>query len=369
MVFLLAHLPFLASTLEDVDSINFALGLRDFDPVRHRPHPPGYPIYMVLGKAANTVMSEPRALAVWGALFGALSAFALMRLFGSLDRMDAGGEAPAPGEASAWRAIATPAASATLMTLAAPLFWFTASRPMSDTVGLAAALGVQAVLATAMLRQGRPSATSTRGEFDAATASASGRLILLGAFTSAVAIGVRSQAAWLTLPLLVLVLFDRAGRGAAGALLGSLVWFTVGALAWAIPLVIATGGPAAYIQAVTAQGAEDIAGVDLLITNLGIRRAAFGLLDTFIHPWAWNPLGVAVTALAAIGAVAMLWRSRRALLVLLAAFVPYAAFHLFFQETVTTRYALPLVPLGRLPGRARAVPRSAARPARSPRWR
>ena len=47
----LAHLPYLPSTLEDIDSVNFALGLREFDVARHRPHPPGYPIYIALGKA------------------------------------------------------------------------------------------------------------------------------------------------------------------------------------------------------------------------------------------------------------------------------------------------------------------------------
>ena len=36
-----AHLPFLAPSLEDIDSINFALGLRHFDPALHQPHPPG----------------------------------------------------------------------------------------------------------------------------------------------------------------------------------------------------------------------------------------------------------------------------------------------------------------------------------------
>ena len=47
---------------------------------------------------------------------------------------------------------------------------------------------------------------------------------------------------------------------------------------------------------------------------------------------------------AAIGAGVLLWRGRRALLAVIVAFVPYAIFHLLFQETVTTRYALPLVP-------------------------
>ena len=96
LVFLLGHLPFLASTLEDVDSVNFALGLRDFDPGRHRPHPPGYPLYMALGKAANLVVGEPQALAFWGALFGALSAFALLRLFAALDALDGALSAPLP---------------------------------------------------------------------------------------------------------------------------------------------------------------------------------------------------------------------------------------------------------------------------------
>ena len=41
----------------------------------------------------------------------------------------------------------------------------------------------------------------------------------------------------------------------------------------------------------------------------------------------------------------MLRRERRALLVLLVAFGPYTLFHLLFQETLTVRYALPIVPL------------------------
>jgi hypothetical protein len=345
IVFLLGHLPFLASTLEDLDSVNFALGLRDFDPVRHRPHPPGYPIYMALGKAANLAMSEPAALAIWGALFGAISAFSLLQLFKSLDRLDLPADQELPPRPGLSETLTSPAVAATLLTMASPLFYFTASRPMSDMAGLSAALGVQAVLVTAVVRQRRPVTGLVRGAFDSEVAASSGRVILLGAFMAALAIGMRSQAAWLTLPLLVLVLFDRAGRGAAGALIGSAVWFIFGALLWAVPLVVATGGPVAYWQALTAQGGEDIGGVDLLVTNFGARRAAFGLLDSFLHPWAVNGLGVVVLVLAGAGGLLMLWRSRRPLVVLLVAFLPYTIFHLFFHETVITRYALPLVPM------------------------
>jgi hypothetical protein len=71
-----------------------------------------------------------------------------------------------------------------------------------------------------------------------------------------------------------------------------------------------------------------------------------------------------VCVLAAAGAARLAWRAPRALLTLLALFAPYAVFHLLFQETATTRYALPLVPavaylamaaVEGLPGRALPV--------------
>jgi len=39
--------------LYDVDSVNFALGLRRFDPSAHQPHPPAYFLYVCLGHIAN----------------------------------------------------------------------------------------------------------------------------------------------------------------------------------------------------------------------------------------------------------------------------------------------------------------------------
>src|SRR5688572_24432007 len=82
--YLVAHLPFLAPSLEDIDSINFALGLREFDVARHQPHPPGYPLYTALGRASlfvidgaapalDAVRADALALAVWSALAGALA--------------------------------------------------------------------------------------------------------------------------------------------------------------------------------------------------------------------------------------------------------------------------------------------------------
>src|SRR5918994_218586 len=75
---LAAHLPYLAPSLEDIDSINFALGLRDFDVASHQPHPPGYPVYIALGRASLAAVgvaapslgearAEAVALAIWSA--------------------------------------------------------------------------------------------------------------------------------------------------------------------------------------------------------------------------------------------------------------------------------------------------------------
>src|SRR5215211_7605767 len=97
LAYLLAHLPFLAPSLEDIDSINFALGLHHFDPALHQPHPPGYPVYIALGRlslgaihlvapAIDPGRAEALALAIWSAIGGALALLAAASLFRFLPR-------------------------------------------------------------------------------------------------------------------------------------------------------------------------------------------------------------------------------------------------------------------------------------------
>ena len=233
------------------------------------------------------------------------------------------------------------ALAAGILAIACPLALVTVSRPLSDAPGLAAALGVQALLAAAFAQQ--------RGwrsrDVAPAELAATGRLIVLAAFAAGLAIGLRTQTAWLTLPLLILVIADRAGRSAAAAIVGSAVTFTAGVLCWALPLVIVSGGPAAYWQAIASQAGEDLEGVDMLFTSTRpLWRLAMNLLQTFVLPWGPLPLAVVVLTLAALGIVVLLRRDRRGLVLLAGAAAPYAIFHLVWQENVTTRYALPIVP-------------------------
>src|SRR4026209_1431714 len=126
LAFLLLPLPYLPSSLEDLDSVNFALGIRDYDVARHQPHPPGYPVFIAIAKAVHLfVPSEARALAPVGVVAGALGVLAMGLLFRRIE----GGREPGVW----WIA-------AIVVAMTAPLYWFTAVRPLSDTAGLAAAL-------------------------------------------------------------------------------------------------------------------------------------------------------------------------------------------------------------------------------------
>jgi len=348
LAFLLAHAPALPSTLEDIDSVNFALGLRRFNVVEHRPHPPGYPIYIALGKAAVFVGEkvsslttrsaiEARTMAWLSLLFGALAVPLLYRLFASLTRADVDRMAPP------WRRLDIQALAATILTVTCPLFWYMAARPMSDTVGLTAALAAQVCLALAWWRQ-QPSADGDR-RLTREVTGASGRMIVLGALLAALAIGFRSQTVWLTVPLLVGVLVDRIGRGVAGAMLGAALTFGIGLVAWVVPLIIASGGSARYLSALGSQAGQDFAGVEMLYLNPAPRLAAFAMLRTFVYPWDSPRLAIVVLILAMIGMFALLVRDRRTLLVIGLLSVPYLVFHLLFQDTVFVRYALPLVPV------------------------
>ena len=142
---------------------------------------------------------------------------------------------------------------------------------------------------------------------------------------------------------MLVVLFASGRDVSSGVRLWTILAAAVGAAAWAVPLLVASGGLDAYLYALGAQAGEDFSGVVMLWTHRTPRVAATALLNSFVWPWGWW-LGVAVSALALLGAVRLLWRAPRAALVLLVAFGPYAIFHLLFHETETVRYALPLLP-------------------------
>lgn len=308
LIFLTAHLALLPRTLEDIDSVNFALGVRDYDVGRHQPHPPGYPVVIALAKlstgalrAAGVDAAATRGLALWSAVAGAAAIPALFLFFRRLEGR----------ERLAWYA--------TLIVATSPLFWFSALRPLSDMLGFAAFMWVLALI-------GGP---------------ATGRSLALAALLAGLAAGIRIQTAAISLPALAILVVQRRDRRSTAAVAGL---FSLGMAAWAIPMIVATGGLAAYLQVVGAQAGEDLSGVVMLWTHPTSSLAVKALLNTFVWPWDWWP-GVALSVLAAAGAARLAWRAPRTVLALAMMFAPYAVFHLLFHETGETRYALPLLPI------------------------
>jgi hypothetical protein len=53
MMLLATRIAFRSHYLYDIDSVNFALGLRRFDPGAYQPHPPGYFLYICMGWVVN----------------------------------------------------------------------------------------------------------------------------------------------------------------------------------------------------------------------------------------------------------------------------------------------------------------------------
>jgi hypothetical protein len=316
LAFLAFHLPYLPASLEDLDSINFALGVRSFDVAAHRPHPPGYPVFIAAAKTARALIpSDATAIAALSVAAGTLGALGLFAFYRRVDGERREGER--------WVSVL-----AALLAVTAPLYWLTASRPLSDMTGLAAAIGVQALVLD-VRRRGVPGIDRRRLSIASALAG--------------VAVGIRSQVAWLTLPLLLFVIARDGGAARGRLAMRSALAVGVGALIWAVPLVAVSGGPAAYWNALFGQGAEDLANIQMLFTTPTLKVFRSALYFAFVAPWARWDVAVLVLVLAAAGCVQTWRRSSGELGVMAAAYVPYFAFDLLFQETFTTRYALPLV--------------------------
>jgi hypothetical protein len=187
---------------------------------------------------------------------------------------------------------------------------------------------------------------------------------VLGAFVMGVGIGVRSQVLWLTLPWFIAALVANRRAGIAWLIGGPVAALVAGGLLWAIPMILASGGLERYLRALASQANSDLSFVDMLWTDPSARHLLRALRQTFAFPWESLYLAAVVLAAAAAGFVSAALRSRRAFLLTLLGFVPYALFHLLFQETPTIRYALPLVvpaaffaacAIDRLPRRAAAL--------------
>ena len=64
--------------LYDIDSVNFALALNRFDPSVHQPHPPGYYLYVYLGRLAQLIFPDANTALVAVSILASCAAAGLI---------------------------------------------------------------------------------------------------------------------------------------------------------------------------------------------------------------------------------------------------------------------------------------------------
>jgi Protein of unknown function (DUF2723) len=193
------------------DAVQFALALREFDVAKHQPHPPGYVLYVGLGRLLNASLGDPTLVYVALAmLFSAGTTFMVYALARRL--YDRG----------------TALVAASLLAVS-PLFWFYGS------VGLTYA--------------GEAFAASVVAWFAFATLGGRPLHLYGGALALGLTGGVRPSVLLLLLPLWVACAWRGVGSWRRLVLAGALLVAAV--LAWLVPMVWLSGGPAAYLGAST----------------------------------------------------------------------------------------------------------------------
>jgi 4-amino-4-deoxy-L-arabinose transferase-like glycosyltransferase len=342
LLLLLAVLPlylaFRSISLDDFDSYSFALALTEFDLALQQPQPPGFPLYIAMGRACAALLPAPvTALTTLSALSGAA---AVLMVYGIGRNLDP--DHPLTGLLGA------------LCFALAPMSWLTAEKALSDMPGL-----MWTLLSMALWLH-------WRGRRTPAPATA---LSIPCGLVTGLALGVRPQNA---LPILLLsgesLLVDlrwrrqgprppSAGKGVTTAWLITATAGVVGILLWLIPTSLATGGLGPYLEAIAAHAAH-VGRADALFSlemswPAALSTRAIAFLDTLLTGLAGTDLYTApavarraIVALCAVSLPALIatdWR--RPPIRRLGLWTAAVAAQLFLFETLDRpRLFLPLLP-------------------------
>lgn len=309
VVVLLTRLWSLPRSPWELDEFHFMAGVLDFDPSKYHPHPPGYPLFIAMGKAVQAWTHDPfKALvtvSVISCVIGFLALTSAFRNYTS-DRDVAAG--------------------------AALLFYLSAGMLVHSPLALTDGATLMFLSLAFAAMSHFPDAGSER------------RAMLAGLWCAA-AIGVRPQICIPLLPAFAAGLWLMRGTSDATSPklkrpLIALITFTLVCLAWFLPLMDAAGGPAA-LKAYEMKQAQYFAEHDAALSRGAL---GFGPIATrFIaHPWGSKYLVLPLLIAAAAGAVRFLRSFRRASWPL----IVFCSVHLLFalaamDPTDGVRYALP----------------------------
>jgi hypothetical protein len=297
---LLVRIVTMPRTPWENDEFLFAEAVRKFDPSLYHPHPPGYPLFVLLGKAFAAFVGDPwRALVLLNVVAAPVGCIALIR------------------------AVRHWIGSEQIAIAASLLYFLSASMLLHGPLALsdAAAMSFVALAFAALSR--RDDAEHER------------RAIETGLWLSA-AIGCRPPLALPIAALFPIVLWSMRTNRQRVACVAT---FGFVSLMWFLPLMDAAGGFDKLMAYETKQAAY-FAAHDAGMSR-GARSAASIVIRFVLHPWGSKYLTLPLICLVALGVPALLrrWRPLLPLFVFTAVHLAFAI--LSMDPADAARYALP----------------------------
>lgn len=300
-IVLVAQILTLPRTPWENDEFLFAEGVRKFEPTiaAYHPHPPGFPLFILLGKLVNELVHDPwRALVYLSVAAAPVGFVAMARAFRRwIDDAD-------------------------LAVCGALLYYLSASYILHGPLAFSDPIALAFVALTFY-----SIAADGEKEHDRAA-------IGIGLWSSA-AIGCRPQLVIALVPVLLIAFLRMPNRKR----LALVITFTVASLMWFLPLLDAAGGVAPLLTYETQQARYFVA------HDAAMSRGAKSSLEIaarfLLHPWGSKYLTLPLLVVFVLGIVPA-WRRRRALLPIAVFTAVWLIFELGWMDPAdAARYSLP----------------------------
>ncbi len=299
---LVSRLMTLPKTPWELDEILFMRAVIDFEPLYSRPHPPGYPLLVGMGKVVHWFVADPWfSLVVVSVISSVIGFVALSRAATALT-----------GDSDTG-------------CVAALMFYFSASILVHGTLALSDAAMLMFIALALERATTFPDDGSDR------------RAAAVGAWLSA-AIGTRPQMAIALLPMFLVVLFQMRQWRHRGM---AVFFFAFVSILWFTPLIDASGGLSPFIELQRKQ-AVYVAAHDA-VQSRGAGSVAAVAVRFILHPWGPKAIALPLMMLAAAGVVAMLRRRNwKQFLPVVALTVVHVGFAILTLDPADgARYSLP----------------------------
>ncbi|MBO0719886.1 MAG: glycosyltransferase family 39 protein [Blastocatellia bacterium] len=294
------------ASLWEWDEILFARSLSKYDIAAHSPHPPGFPVFVVLGRAIYWITgNEHSALTTLAFIFAVFVPPALFYLFRDIFKD---------------RRIAFAAA---LLCSFTPNIWVHGGAGRSD--GVAFTLGIIGLILV------------IRG-FN------SNRSLIAGCAVFGIGMGVRTTLLPVMGPLIAIVFLARIRRREWRVVAAATATATISIIVWYVPMVYHTTWP--IYRSLVKMHSQGIWEKDSLFSHHESSEVSFRVRRFFADIWGTKWIKDSFYMLSALGLLALaIERQWRAISLMAIAFLPYLIFTFVLNAPIAgTLYSMPYMP-------------------------